>query len=400
MKKLLYLGLAILLMFTFLLPACSGQQADADTLKIGMVCYYGDSGGLDQKKGTELLVEIINSKGGIDIGGKTYKLELISYDTNSDQNTSVAAVNRLINQDNVKFIITDQSSFQDAWFPISEENKIIVCGGPQMPAFNPDYKYAFSTAGVYSMVISPGAWLADNHPELSTIVVSLPDNQTGHSFEPLMTMIFGAFGIEATPIYYPTSSTDLSSLGTKIKSMDPDIFTATGGNASQDALCFKAVYDAGYDGILFGASTNPLDVLAKTIPLEALEGFINAGWPVEFDPPPTDEAQEFKDAWIEKYGKWESPEIVGTNNFSALMAALQAAGTLDPDEVAAAFSSGLVFTGPTGTGQMVSRPEITDGRTVDSVVGLCMKQIVGGEAQLLDIISLEDTVAYYQTIFQ
>ena len=88
-------------------------------------------------------------------------------------------------------------------------------------------------------------------------------------------------------------------------------------------------------------------------------------------------AKNFKTSWIAKYGKWEDPEVQYTSLYSCLRAALQQAGSLDTDKVADVIGNGLKYEGPTGAAQMISRPDMGNNRTVDSVTTLYFKQIKG-----------------------
>src|SRR5215467_11610027 len=72
---------------------------------IGPLSGGGTAWGLAAQRGMELAVEDVNAKGGVKAGGKTYKLELVMYDDQYTGQGGKAAAERLVNQDNVKFII-------------------------------------------------------------------------------------------------------------------------------------------------------------------------------------------------------------------------------------------------------------------------------------------------------
>jgi hypothetical protein len=48
---------------------------------------------------------------------------------------------------------------------------------------------------------------------------------------------------------------------------------------------------------------------------------------------------------------------------------------------------------------MVSRPDLGNDRTVDCIVGYAIKQVVNGELTVLDTITLEQAVVYFQRIY-
>src|SRR5689334_1310552 len=52
--------------------------------------------GAKSKEGYDLCVSAVNARGGVDVAGKKYKLELVEYDYQSDTNRAVQVVQRLI----------------------------------------------------------------------------------------------------------------------------------------------------------------------------------------------------------------------------------------------------------------------------------------------------------------
>lgn len=87
------------------LPAASIAQ---ETLKIGGIGSLSGGGtawGLAIKRGTELAIDEMNAKGGIKIGGKTYKLEHVMLDDQYTATGGKTAAERLVFQDKVLFIV-------------------------------------------------------------------------------------------------------------------------------------------------------------------------------------------------------------------------------------------------------------------------------------------------------
>lgn len=87
----------------------------ADTIKIGFnIPLTGEipKVGEESKFAAEMLKEDINSKGGLDVGGKKYKLEFIYEDNESKAESAVTAALKLIEKDEVIAIIGPNSSKQ------------------------------------------------------------------------------------------------------------------------------------------------------------------------------------------------------------------------------------------------------------------------------------------------
>src|SRR2546427_2278677 len=60
--------------------------------------------GIPHKQAIELVFDEVNEKGGLEVGGKKYKLEVVAYDHKYVIAEGVATVNRLIAKDDVKYV--------------------------------------------------------------------------------------------------------------------------------------------------------------------------------------------------------------------------------------------------------------------------------------------------------
>jgi len=341
-----------------------------------------------------------NQNGGWDIGGEKYKIELCIYDSNNSQTSEVAAVNKMIFQDKVSYIM-GQGVYGAAWLPITEENKVIAMSPTHnyFVALDPKFNYSFEPTCVNGTSSTMIGWICTRHPELAkTIVVAFPDNQMGHMIAGDVQAGWKAFNATINCIYYPTDTQDLSSLGTKVATTNPSVFEAVGGGNS-DLLAIKAAYQAGYRGQMFASTINPATVMAQTVPEEALNGMICGAYPTEFEPALTQKAIDFKAGWIAKYGKWEDPDIAITSSYDCLKTAIQKTGSLDTTVLAAAIGNGLQFETAVGTIQMVSRPDFGNSRTVDSLAISYVKKMNGTQPELLDTVNLEDGLKYWELSF-
>ena len=103
-------------------------KVEGDTIILGAaVSLTGkySTNGKHTKNGYELAVKRINSKGGVKIGGKSYKFKIIYYDDESNSGRAAQLAERLIKQDGVKYMLGPYSSgLTKAMAPVTEENKI------------------------------------------------------------------------------------------------------------------------------------------------------------------------------------------------------------------------------------------------------------------------------------
>ena len=116
-------------------PTDSGSAGDnaATTVKIGLnyelsgdVATYGQ----DSVKGIQMAVDEANAAGGIKVGGKDMKVELVTYDTKSEPAEATTSATKLMTQDKVVAIIgpATSGSFK-ATIPVANKNKVPVISG-------------------------------------------------------------------------------------------------------------------------------------------------------------------------------------------------------------------------------------------------------------------------------
>src|SRR5204862_169002 len=93
--------------FAVLVAASPGLSGAADVIKFGVSTPLSGPAapwGIPHKNAPELIFDEINAQGGLDVGGKKYKLEVVAYDHKYVIAEGVATVNRLIAKDGVKYI--------------------------------------------------------------------------------------------------------------------------------------------------------------------------------------------------------------------------------------------------------------------------------------------------------
>ena len=386
-----------LCMFGFRAESASSEQK---TLKIGVVEWLGWDVGLDRVRATELMAEKVNNEGGLDIGGQKYNVKLIIYDNNGDQAKSNAAVNRLVYEDKVKFILGG-SLFVDGYLPTTEKNRVVViCSTMSPPAVTPDKHYSFEGVAMVAQTLVAWRKFFDDYPDKKTFFCAYPDHPGGHHIADFTNVVFDFYGKDVTNVYFPPGAQDLSALGTKVKTVNPDVLSGAGGGPVLGGRPIKAARQMGYTGLCYSPQPMPLVILKHVVPIDFLEGLIGGASPLEFEPPLTDKAKEFKDAYIAKNGKWDFPELRTFDVWSCMITALQQAGSLDTDKVAAVLSKGMKYEGVFGSFQMVPRRDLGNSRTTDSVMSFYLKEIVDGKPKLIGTVSLDEAVSYYTDFFK
>ena len=399
-KKLWVLsGVILVAVILVVMPIMAGcakpAPAEAKTLKIGCLVDFGYPIGMDTKKELEAVVPVFNEKGGLVIGGERYNIDLIIYDSKMSAEAGRAAVERLVYQDKVKFILGDETT--DAWLPVTEENKVVVVATSPSPAIlSPDLKYVFQASSLHTNPPACWGWFTENYPELKTVGAFFSEDMKGHAEATHLEYLCEVFGQELLGIeFYPPDTTDFSAFATKMAKLNPDVYTTCAGGPVQDALGLKFLREAGWKGqIFFYVALSP-EAIGKVIPLENVEGAIAVMVGTELPSPPPI-AKELKDAYTAKYGEWTTPVILHVNDWYCLIAALQKAQSLDPDKVAAVIGNGLEFDSPQAPAVMISRPDVGNNRTVDALFGAYIGRVEGGKAKQIYTITREQAMKYIE----
>jgi branched-chain amino acid transport system substrate-binding protein len=134
-----------------LLAACSssGAGSGSDTFQIGAVLELSgpdSSGGQLAQRGYQFWVDTVNKAGGIKVGGKQYKVQMLSEDCQSQPSVGADAATRLITQKKVEALFGSYTSgVQLALNPICAKYQVpCIAGSAESPgswAPHPAYAY-------------------------------------------------------------------------------------------------------------------------------------------------------------------------------------------------------------------------------------------------------------------
>ncbi len=105
--------LSLLLVVSLALVGCAGGGGKGDVIKVGWFgALTGDQAvwGENELNTVKMLFEEYNAAGGIDVGNKKYKLEVIGYDNKGDAQEAVNVTKRLTGQDKVVAILGPNAS--------------------------------------------------------------------------------------------------------------------------------------------------------------------------------------------------------------------------------------------------------------------------------------------------
>ena len=189
--------------------------------------------GKHTQNGYNMAVERINSMGGVKVGGKTYKFDIIYYDDESNSGRAAQLAERLIKQDGVHYMLGPYSSgLTKAMAPVTEDNKIpmVEANGASRSLFTKGYKYLFavlSPANQYLEVAIDLAVEKNGGP----VVIAMAFEQDAFSQDVRLGIVDAAKRTGSTIIIddkLPKELNDMAATLAKVKATNPDVLVISG----------------------------------------------------------------------------------------------------------------------------------------------------------------------------
>ena len=336
--------------------------------------------GRDTRQGYDTWLRWVNEeRGGIEINGERYRAEIVYYDDESDAGTADKLVQRLIDEDDVDFLLGPySSSLTTGTSAIAEAADVIMVegSGTSDTMFERGFKNLFLVATIASEYTRSGidALAAEG---ARTAVIAHEDTAFPTSLVEGAVRHLEANGIEVLAIEtYPEDVRDLSAIMAKFRDLDPDVFV--GGGYYNDAVLFvNSAEEVGFQpgGMLITVGpSNPELVQELGADLDGVLG------PTQWEPAMAYEgryfgsASDYADYYESLWG--ERPVYQAASATAAALAlhlAVEAAGSTDTAAVREALSklSADTFYGPisfdergVNTGKPMGTIQVQDGQIV------------------------------------
>jgi branched-chain amino acid transport system substrate-binding protein len=195
--------------------------------------------GKNASDGYNFAVDAINAKGGVKVGGKSYKLEIKYYDDESSPARTAQLLERIINQDGIKFTLGPYASGPTkAALPVIEKYKIpmVEAEGASRSLFTQGYRYVFAALSTSDQYLSPvmdlAAELAEKHgkkPGDIKVAMSFENDPFSLDVRAGAVDKIKEYGMKiVVDDKMPRDLSDISATLTKIKALKPDIILVSG----------------------------------------------------------------------------------------------------------------------------------------------------------------------------
>ncbi len=327
-------------------------SAQAQTIKIGAPLAL--TGGLaDEGKKQQIAYDMwlkrVNAQGGISVGGKKMRVEIIQYDYQTNEQRVQQLAEKLIVDDKVDFLLAPFGSGHTKVVAGVAERygvPVLATSASSESIFDQGYKYMFGTlAANGGSIDNLLAVVTKQMPNVKKIAILGREDVFPKSMATTMEASAKKLGLQVLSTeYYPVGALDLATPIAKIKSLNPDWIYVTG--YSKDlVLARKQMADLNVKAPVVTMITGPVykEYIDSLGPLA--EGVTSASWwhhSVQYNKSddPWGSTKAFYDEFVAR--EKSDPDYVHAAAAAALVAlqkAIEKAGTLDKAKVRDALAS-------------------------------------------------------------
>ncbi|MEM6987659.1 MAG: amino acid ABC transporter substrate-binding protein [Pseudomonadota bacterium] len=222
--------------------AAPAQAEDCGEIHLGSaISLTGKyaTNGIHAKNGYEFAIQKIKENGGIKMGDGCYNFRVTYYDDESKGDRGATLAERLINQDNVQYMLGPYSSgLTKAIAPVTEKYQIpmVEAEGASRSLFNKGYKYLFAVLSTSEQYLASAITLAaekaqENGKDPSSVKVAVAVENDPFSLDIRAGILDDAARYDMQVVIdekLPRDLSDMSAILTKVKLIKPDVLVVSG----------------------------------------------------------------------------------------------------------------------------------------------------------------------------
>ena len=400
MNKLHKLLVVILSSIALLISAASTAFAkvEGDTIILGaavsLTGKYAGSG-LHTQKGYDLGVKIVNDKGGVKVGGKTYKLAVKYYDDESDAAKAATLGQRLIEQDGIQYLLGPYGSgITIAMAPVSEKFGVpmVEANGAARSLFTKGYKYLFAVLNSADQYLNSAVDLMATKKKNATVALAFEQDAFSLDVKLGVMERIKAHGMKVViDDALPKELNDMTSTLQKVKALKPDLLIVSGHDKGA-MTGIKQITDLKVDVPMIAMTHCDSAAINKNLggggdyTLCAAQWHKSLSYKDKFFGSGTDYAKTFEGIY-----KYDPPYQAAESSAALLVykAAFERANSFDKDKVrdALAKTDMMTFYGPikfSETGQNLAKPMV-------------LFQVINGENKVVAPVKWAEAKLIYPT---
>ena len=239
MNKIIKFALVLLSTIGLILGTASTSfsKVEGDKIILGAaVSLTGkySSNGVHTQNGYNMAVDRINSMGGVKVGGKTYKFDIIYYDDESNPKRAAQLAERLINQDGVEFMLGPYSSgLTKAMAPVTEKYGVpmVEANGASRSLFTKGYKYLFAVLAPANLYLDVAIRTAVELNGGKPVNIAMAFEQDAFSQDVRLGIVDAAEDTGSKIVIddkLPKELNDMAATLAKVKATKPDVLVVSG----------------------------------------------------------------------------------------------------------------------------------------------------------------------------
>jgi branched-chain amino acid transport system substrate-binding protein len=338
--------------------------------------------GTKQQRGNNLWAETVNAKGGIKVGGKTYKVEIVYVDYASNTPRAVQSAERLITEDKVNFLFAPfGSGAAKAASSVSEKYGIpmIAATASSEQVYDQGYKFLFGTFTPNQTLTEPLADIVTKqNKDIKKVAILARNDLFPLAIAQEMDKSAKSRKLDVVTFErYAIGALDHSAAITQMRAARPDWVFAT-GYINDLILIRKQMNDLGLRPQVITMIAGP-----------AYKEFVDAGGPLAENVSSAawwhpavryngkdifGSTEDFNKLWASKYGgEADYSEASAAAAGAILQLAIEKAGSIEPAKVRDALAAldtetffGRIKFGPTGQVHSLEPPvfQIMGGKPI------------------------------------
>lgn len=394
MKKIIRLiSILVILLVMFTYGLSYSQTAIQETLRIGAsVALSGAavSWGQPCLRTFQTQARLYNEAGGVKIGGKVYKIEIIAADDKFSAEGAAAAFNKLIFRDKVDYILMGGPYTVVALTggPICTKNQVLYfCNGTAGPGLSAEWPWSFRPLNTeYERGLALLVWLSKNKPEIKRVAYVSPDSESGHAstanFLDLAKKLTKWENVAGE--YFQQGGKDYYAVLTKVFKEKPDLICTDSANTGDTALIAKQSRELGFNNIIFSAVMHEAKTVTGICGTKAAENIYLPNFTYDITP----EMKKLTDAYYKDWGEYNSITMFAADYLPVLIQAMQKSGSIDKFKVKDTLETG-VFQSLSGPGARFYGKE-RYGIAHQWLQPAAVSCIHNGETELMAIVSTDE----------
>ena len=336
--------------------------------------------GLGMEWASKQAAQSINDAGGVKVGGKSYKFEVVAYDNkyNAAEGTKVAQT--LLNRDNVRYVVGGIGTAPVMAMQSLSERKgaLMFTTAWGMSIKGPKFPLTFTQINTPAEVIPPlYSYIKKHHPSIKTVAMLNPNDATGKETEVVARKIWESMGVKVVSSdWYERGTTEFQPIAAKMMGQKPDVIDLGTAPPGDSGVVFREIKVLGWNGVKVVPAGTSAEAMMK-IGGDAVEG-VYMGLSADFNGPHATPVQRKLNVGI-KAAVGEPMNVIQIGGYGAILAlkaGREAANSLDPKAIAAVLPK-IVF--ETSYGKTAFGGKDTYGSAQHMLVPAVVTQVKSGK---------------------